>query len=244
MRRAQIRLPGEVTPSVLVLTHRKALGRDQATRFGCQLYADYQGSVETVDSHTGEHNQIDHSVCCVNSLNRLPSYATYTYVIIDEVGLVRRHLVSEITHSVLGTVMLRMKKILERAECIIMSQASISMNDILFFSRYKNIYPNDRMSVKAFKFVKPVKYHPVKWTSNFLIAFHKLLGHYRATLFPLKSNRNVGDHAHHYLGISPFLENNEDTQYSASSEHECDNSNVTEGDNTLMTHLHQIQTHS
>lgn len=226
-------MPGEVTPSVLVLTHRKALGRDQATRFGCKFYADFQGSVETVDSITGEHCQINHLVCCVNSLTRLPHYATYTYVIIDEVGLVRRHLVSEITHSVLGTVMLRLKGILERAECMIMSQASISMNDILFFSRYKNVYPSDRMSVKAFKFDKPVKYHPVKWTSHFLSAFHKLIEHYRNTLSLLKQNRNVGDHAHHFLGVSPFLESNGESPNTNTSENEDYNYNVTADDDDM-----------
>lgn len=105
MRRAHVRLPGAAATSVLVLTHRRALGQDQATRFGCSFYADFSGAVE-MNSSTGETTQVDHLVCCINSLPRLPTYATYTYVIIDEVGLVQQHLVSEITHSVLGTVML------------------------------------------------------------------------------------------------------------------------------------------
>jgi hypothetical protein len=205
MRRAQVHRPGHDRASVLVLTHRRALGRDQATRFGCDFYADFSGKVASVDAETGHTKQVDHLVCCVNSLPRLPKACVYTYVVIDEVGLVRRHLVSEITHSVLGTVMLRLKGILARAECIIMSQAQVSTNDILFFSRYKNVDPTDRSCVKAFKFDKPVKYHPVKWTSQFLTAFHKLILHYRSTLAPLLPGRNVGDHMHHYQGISPFV---------------------------------------
>lgn len=87
-----------------------------------------------------------------------------------------------------------------------MSQVTISTNDILFFSRYKNVDPTDRTYVKAMKFDKPAKYHPVKWTSHFLTAFHKLLVHYRATLCELLPGHNIDDHLHHSLGISRFIE--------------------------------------
>jgi len=87
-----------------------------------------------------------------------------------------------------------------------MSQAQVITNDILFFSRYKNVDPTDRSCVKAYKFEKPVKYHPVKWTSHFLTAFHKLIMHYWETFSLLLPGRNVSNHMHHSLGISPFLD--------------------------------------
>ena len=123
--------------TVLVLTHRVALGMDQATRMRCSLYLSIDSAMlEEADAH-GNLQQVRYLVCCVNSIGRIQNTHRYQTIIIDEAGLVRQHLVSSCCSSKEGLIFRKLSSLIDQCQCLVLAQADLTKDDIEFYATFK-----------------------------------------------------------------------------------------------------------
>lgn len=203
---------GREKGSVLVLTHRRALGMDQANRMTCHFYQDMKmsdGHYEEYDENTGTGlGQVRYLVCCVNSIHHIKDTHIYQTVIIDEAGLVRQHCCSDICRNIEGVMFNSIRRILQKCKSVVIAQELLTEDDVEFWATFLDIEDiNDRSCIAAMKFEKPQSFHPVAVTKHLGVALHTLVQHYKATLVPLKQGRRSMDaQCRGANATSPFAE--------------------------------------
>ena len=165
--------------SICVVSFRQALARQQAKRLGLECYMDMK-DVE-IDS--------DGVVVCVNSVGRLAEHKRYDIVILDEAGLVRRHFVSPVTERVLAQAYERFSSLLQEAKMVVMLQHSLTLEDIRFYTRMRGVDPEDRKTVLAIRFRKPVRQHPIRVVEEFPKLVFEMLRVYREAIVDGKCTR-------------------------------------------------------
>ena len=102
-----------------------------------------------------------------NSLQMLPENVKYDVVIMDEVGMVRRHFLSSITSKVLGKAYGRFVSLMKNAMFVTMLQDTISVEDVRFCTEVADVQYDDTTKVGSFRFVKPTRMHPIQYTTDY-----------------------------------------------------------------------------
>ena len=167
--------------SILVITFRVSLAYQMAKRLNMQCYKAPPGqesrSIQSNLDHRIKNNEFHHLVISVNSLGKLGDM-TYDTVILDECGLIRRHFLSSIMMKCLGYVWNRFINTIQDAKNVIMCQDFVSLPDVEFYTTLDNIDATNRNEVMAFRFVRPVTIHPIKFSSDFSSSIHQLVRSY------------------------------------------------------------------
>ncbi len=157
----------DVLKSVVVITYRRALAKQLANRFNIRCYLDSQGG-RPIDESKAFDAMLDMTIC-LNSIGRLPVFTrsnAYKIVVLDEIGLLRRHFVSNVTRHSLPVVWDKFVDIITSAENVIMAQEGITENDIAFVTNMCGVSSQDRTRVRALCFKKPLVLHPIKFTND------------------------------------------------------------------------------
>ena len=179
-----LKLPSDQRKRILVVTFRMSLAYQMAKRFRIPCYKVDRGSPPPADgSSPMTQEELDEKICndefdalviCVNSLGKIGS-KKWDIVILDECGLIRLHCLSSITAPHLGRIITELKNALKNADHVILSQEFVAEKDVEFYMSLDNANVYDDRAVNALRFVKPVKIHPIKHSTNFFASVHKLL---------------------------------------------------------------------
>ena len=168
------------------LMYRKALSRDVSSRTVMFNYSDYKGDLDqTVDS---SNMQIQDNVCIVvNSLTRITD-EEYDVVIVDEFGLLRRHLLASVSENCLSKVWPKLVRMIQKAKMVVLSQANCTLGDVEFYTSLDQVDPLDRNYVVPIQLKKPVEIQPIQYTKNLQVATKNLFECYEKSLQPSEDN--------------------------------------------------------
>jgi hypothetical protein len=154
---------------VCVVSFRRFLAQQQAVRLGVKCYLEM--SDEDIRS-------CDMLTICVNSLSKLGTQR-YQTVILDECGLIRRHFLSTVCVNVLGKVYDRFVQLIREASFVVMLQDGVSREDVQFYTEIDSLQCDDRSRLSAQWFKKPIKIHPIQYTTEMFTALLNLENCYR-----------------------------------------------------------------
>ena len=114
-------------------------------------------------------------------MNSLPKLGRHTYhtIILDEVGMLRRHLLNKTCRSYLVPIIQKLKFLIKNATLVVMCQDGISLDDIQFFTEFNDDEATNRNNIYAKKFIKPIVLHPIKWTEDLCTASRNMFMCYK-----------------------------------------------------------------
>jgi hypothetical protein len=158
---------------VCVVSFRRVLALQQSQRLGAMCYLD-------ASSAGLEQGAFQFLVICVNSLYKLGD-VDYDYVVLDECGLIRRHFLSTTCVDVLGKVFERFVNLIKNASFVVMCQDGISRDDVQFYTELDDTNCDDRARVSALWFKKPIVIHPIRFTTDHVVALLKLQEKYKGS---------------------------------------------------------------
>ncbi len=121
-------LPGQ---SLIAIGHRKALLEELSRRLDLEFYEEFKG--KKVDR--AGLTKADHLSICLDSLIHLEKANHKTYIILDEVEQVLRHVVGNTIKTRRRAVVAMFKTLLKQADHIIGLDADVSMVSYRFFQR-------------------------------------------------------------------------------------------------------------
>ena len=157
---------------VLVVSFRQYLASQQSMRLGTYCYLGL----------TNQEIRADPSplTICLNSLWKLGDQ-NYDAILLDEAGLIRRHFLSSTVTSVLVQVYEKFCRLIRGAEFVVMLQASLSQEDVQFYTEIDGVQAEDCNRISGFKLVKPLKVHPIEWTTDCFQAFANMVQRYKTS---------------------------------------------------------------
>ena len=180
---------------ILVITFRVSLAVQMADRFNMQCYKvppqleeSTRGAQRELDACI-RRDEYDELVICINSVGKLGP-KKWDFVIADECGLMRLHTLSSITTPHLNTIMPEMKKLVRAADHVVLSQEFVAEKDVEFYMGLDEASVYDATKVDAFRFVRPVKIHPIEHSTSFFASVHKMLECYELS-FDFETNTCV-----------------------------------------------------
>lgn len=144
--------------SLLVPSFRRMLATQQAHRFAVECYLKLPPEVL-------KNEPPNHLVICVNSLD-LIGERSYDIVILDEVGLIRRHFLSSTCQKVLSKVYDRFCRFIREAKFVAMCQDGVSREDVQFVTDICGVDADDRARVGSYSFNCPIEIHPIQYTTK------------------------------------------------------------------------------
>jgi hypothetical protein len=98
---------------------------------------------------------------------------------LDECGLIRRHFLSTVCVNVLGRVYDRLVQLIREASFVVMLQDGVSREDVQFYTKIDSLQCDNRSRLSAQWFKKPIKIHPIQYTTEMFTALLNLENCYR-----------------------------------------------------------------
>ena len=129
--------------SLIVLSHRRFLAKQSSERLGIPCYMEL--SAERLREDPPRMLSL-----VINSLTRLSADRKYGVIVLDEAGLVRRHLFSETIGGRLLPIFHRLGELVRNAKHVIMLQDGISQRDVQFYTELANVDSDDCNHVAEF----------------------------------------------------------------------------------------------
>ena len=171
-----LRLPNYNRKRILVITFRISLAQQIAKRFKMKCYkcsSDDREQQKLLDKQISD-DVFDELVICVNSLRKVGK-KKWDIVILDECGLIRLHLLSIITAPQLKDIFPKLMQCMRGAAHVVLCQEFVSECDVEFYMGQDDTDCYDATKVNALRFIKPVKIHPIKHTTNFYLGIHQMI---------------------------------------------------------------------
>jgi hypothetical protein len=119
-------------------------------------------------------------VIVINSLWSVGDKARYKVLIVDEAGLVRRHVVGSTLSG--GTKAIEtyemVKRLVGRADNVISLQDGLERGDVGFYTGMQDFDPEDRRYVTGYKFEKPIRIHDIAFSDDLYDILGPMLDRY------------------------------------------------------------------